>query len=168
MDRLSDNFRLRVWSCLPIATDRRPSRASSCRCGSGCYHHFFAETFGGALFVSVGNNILNNELVQRIGALNILSVDTHGVVKLGVTQPRSYVPETYVAQTVVAYNQTLVKTFQVALVVACLSALGAVDMEWKSVLSTNGRTTVEHQEETNPTSVAQKSQPTRLTTSGGS
>lgn len=61
------------------------------------------------------------------------------MVRLGATQLRSYVPEQYVAQTVVAYNQALVKTFYAALVVACLSALGTVGMEWKSVLSPNGR-----------------------------
>lgn len=112
---------------------------------------FFAETLGGALFVSVGNNILNNKLVQNIGALNILRVDPHVIVKLGATQLRNYVPEQYVAQTVVAYNQALVKTFQVALIVACLSALGAVGMEWKSVLSPNGQTADEDQKDTNLT-----------------
>ena len=94
---------------------------------------FFAETLGGTLFVSVGNNILNNKLVQYIGALGIPSVDPEIVVKLGATQLRSYVPPQYVPQTVAAYNQALGKTFQVALIVACLSLLGAVGMEWKSV-----------------------------------
>ena len=94
---------------------------------------FFAETLGGALFVSVGNNILNNKLVDYIGALKIPSVNPETVVKLGATQLRSYVPPQYVPQTVAVYNQALVKTFQVALIVACLSALGAAGMEWKSV-----------------------------------
>ncbi|MCJ1240090.1 hypothetical protein MMC14_008090, partial [Varicellaria rhodocarpa] len=77
---------------------------------------FFAETFGGAVFVSAGNNILNNKLVDYIGALNIPSVDPHVIIRL-------------------AYNQALVKTFQVALIVACLSSIGAAGMEWKSVLT---------------------------------
>lgn len=100
---------------------------------------FFAETLGGALFVSVGNNILNNRLVEYIGALNIPSVDPLVVVRLGATQLRSYVAPQYVTQTVVAYNEALMKTFQVALIVACLSALGAVGMEWKSVHSPVGQ-----------------------------
>lgn len=104
---------------------------------------------GGALFVSIGNNILNNALIRNIGALNILSIDPHVVVKLGATQLRSYVPEQYVSQTVVVYNQALVKTFQVALIVAFLSAFGAVGMEWKSVLSPNRRTADEDRKDTN-------------------
>jgi MFS family permease len=94
---------------------------------------FFAETLGGALFVSVGNNVLNTRLVELIGALNIPSVDPLVVVRLGATQLRSYVAPQYVTQTVVAYNQALIKTFQVSLILACLSALGAIGMEWKSV-----------------------------------
>lgn len=96
---------------------------------------FFAETFGGALFVSAGNNILNNKLVDYIGALNIPTVDPKVIVHLGATQLRTYVPPQFISQTVVAYNQALVKTFQVSLIVACLTALGAAGMEWRSVLS---------------------------------
>ena len=44
---------------------------------------FFAETFGGAIFVSAGNNVLNGYLVKNIGALNIPSVDPLRVVQLG-------------------------------------------------------------------------------------
>jgi hypothetical protein len=95
---------------------------------------FFAETLGGALFVSIGDNVLNNKLVKYIGELNIPSVDPKVVVKLGATQLRDYVPPQFVAQTLEAYNHALINTLQIALIVACLSALGAVGMEWKSVL----------------------------------
>lgn len=94
---------------------------------------FFAETLGGALSVSIGNNVLNNKLVQYIGALNIPNIDPQVIVRLGATELRNYVPSQYVAQTIIAYNEALVNTFRIALVVACLSALGAVGMEWKSV-----------------------------------
>ena len=94
---------------------------------------FFAEILGAALFVSVANNIFNNKLVEYIGALQIPNVDPDVVVKLGATQLRSYVPPEYVTLTVAAYNKALVRAFQVALALACLTALGAVGMEWKSV-----------------------------------
>lgn len=55
------------------------------------------------------------------------------MVRLGATQLRSCVTPQYVTQTVVAYNQALIKTFQVPLILACLSALGAIGMEWNSV-----------------------------------
>ncbi|MCJ1352257.1 MAG: hypothetical protein MMC33_002241 [Icmadophila ericetorum] len=99
----------------------------------GSAMNFFAETFGGAIFVSVANNTLNNRLVKYIGALKIPSVDPQTVVHLGATQFRGYVPPEYLAQTVEAYNRALVKTFQIGLIVACLSALGAMEMEWRSV-----------------------------------
>ena len=94
---------------------------------------FFAETLGGAIFVSAGNNILNNNLVKYIGALNIPQVNPYTIVELGATELRGYVPVAFVAQTVTAYNQALINVFQVALIVACLSVIGAAGMEWKSV-----------------------------------
>ena len=94
---------------------------------------FFAETLGGAIFVSIGNNLLNNHLVEYIGALHIPSVDPQVIVQLGATELRSYVPTQVVNQTIQAYNEALVDTFRIALIVACLSVLGAAVMEWRSV-----------------------------------
>ena len=42
-------------------------------------------------------------------------------------------PPTYLADVLVAYNAAIVKTFQIGLVMACLSVIGAAGMEWKSV-----------------------------------
>ena len=46
---------------------------------------FFAEVFGGTVFVSAGNNILVNKLIDYIGALGIPSVDPHVIARLGAT-----------------------------------------------------------------------------------
>ncbi|MCJ1353413.1 MAG: hypothetical protein MMC33_003399 [Icmadophila ericetorum] len=94
---------------------------------------FFTQILAGALFVSICNNIFDNKLVKYVGALNIPSVDAKDLVKLGATEIRSYIPPQYLTEVLEAYNHALVKIFQVALVVACLSALAAAGMEWKSV-----------------------------------
>ena len=93
----------------------------------------FAEILGGAVFVSVADNVLDSHLTKYIGALNIPSIKPETIVNLGATQLRNYVSAQYVTQTVDAYNLAVVKTFQVALVLSCLSLLGAAGMEWKSV-----------------------------------
>lgn len=94
---------------------------------------FFAQVFGGTVFVSIGNNLLDSRLIEYVGALNISSIDPAIIVSLGATQLRSYVPAQDFAPTVDAYNRALVKTFQLALIASCLTALGAAGMEWKSV-----------------------------------
>jgi hypothetical protein len=94
---------------------------------------FFAETLGGALFTSIGENVLDNKLVKYIEAMNISSIDPKVVVGLGATQLRTYVTSAFVRQAVEAYNHALVNTFQTTVVIACLSVFGAAGMEWRSV-----------------------------------
>ena len=93
----------------------------------------FATMFGASLFVSAGNNVLNNGLISHISALQIPSIDPNAIVNLGATQLRSYVPLQFVDQTIVAYNTAIRQTFRVALIISCLSVLGAAGMEWRSV-----------------------------------
>ena len=92
----------------------------------------FCEVLGGALFVSAGNNVLGNSLVSYIGALKVPGVDPQALVHLGATELRDYVPRQYLAETVIAYNHALRNTFRIALILSCLSLLGAAGMEWKS------------------------------------
>lgn len=108
---------------------------------------FFAQTFGGAIFVSAANNVLNTRLVENIRALHIPSVDPLTVVKLGATQIRSFVPPEFLGVTIEAYNEALVKVFQVALICSCLTALGAMGMEWLNVKSTESAVKVDESRE---------------------
>ena len=93
----------------------------------------FATMLGGAVFVSVGNNVLNTQLVVNLAALDISGLDPQVVVAAGATRLRGLVPASELQRVVEAYNAAVVKTFQVALVMACLSVLGAAGMEWRSV-----------------------------------
>lgn len=93
----------------------------------------FATMLGGSVFVSAANNVLNNNLVSKIAALQIPSVDPQQIVLLGATQLRSYVPPQFLDVTITAYNQAVSKSFQIALILSCLSIIGAAGMEWKSV-----------------------------------
>ncbi|ROW15221.1 hypothetical protein VPNG_03028 [Cytospora leucostoma] len=72
---------------------------------------FFSQLLGGAIFVSVGQNLFDNYFVQD------LAEPTKGYV-------------------VTAYNKTLRKGFITGLVMACITFLGAAAMEWKSVKKT--------------------------------
>ncbi|MCJ1370763.1 hypothetical protein MMC20_001976 [Loxospora ochrophaea] len=93
----------------------------------------FATMLGGSIFVSAANNVLNNGLIKYIGNLNIPGVDPHNIVNIGATQFRSYIPQQYLPQAVEAYNTAVSETFRIALIISCLSAVGAAGMQWKSL-----------------------------------
>lgn len=91
------------------------------------------EFFGAAIFVSVGNNLFNTRLFRSIEALNIPNLDTANVVQSGATTLRQLVPAEYLPDVLVAYNDALRWAFRISLILACLSILGAVGMEWKKI-----------------------------------
>lgn len=93
----------------------------------------FTQLFGGALFVSVGENIFTNKLVSGILEANIPGLDPQTVVETGATAIRQVVPPQYIDTLLHAYNDALIKAYQVALVLSCLSILGAFGMEWVDV-----------------------------------
>lgn len=93
----------------------------------------FVQLLGGAIFSSVGQNVWSNKLISNIAALGIPKFDPADIVHVGATELRNVVPPEFLGEVLVAYNAAIVKTFQIGLITACLSILGAVGMEWRSV-----------------------------------
>ncbi|ROW00329.1 hypothetical protein VMCG_07322 [Cytospora schulzeri] len=93
----------------------------------------FFQSLGGSIFVSAGNNVLNDRLVRYITALKLESVNAEDVIEAGATAWRSVVPAESVDVVVDAYSRALRDTFRVGLITVCLSCIGAAFMEWKSV-----------------------------------
>ena len=92
----------------------------------------FVQILGGALFISVAQNIFSNKLVE--GVTQIPGVDPAMVIQTGATQLKDLFHDpSVVNQVLVAYNAALVKVYQIALIMGCLAILGAFGMEWKSV-----------------------------------
>lgn len=93
----------------------------------------FLQFFGGALFVSVGNNILNSKLVQYVRDIGIPDFDASKIIDSGATELRQAVPAEYLPQVLEAYNQALRLVFRAGLAMACLSVLAALPLEWRSM-----------------------------------
>lgn len=91
----------------------------------------FFQLLGGTLMVSVGQNIFTNKLSS--GLSQIPGVDAALVIKTGVTSLKTLISSAQLPAALHAYNNALTKTFQVSLAMACISAIGALGMEWKSV-----------------------------------
>ncbi|MCJ1387261.1 hypothetical protein MMC18_000101 [Xylographa bjoerkii] len=90
----------------------------------------FGQLLGSAVFVAVGENVLGNQLVQRLSG--IPGFNSSLVTSGGVTSLISSLPASLRETVLTAYNEALRKVFQVGLIVACLTVLGAVALEWKS------------------------------------
>ena len=92
----------------------------------------FVQMFGGALFVSVGQNVFTNHLISGVAA-SAPGLNPDIVTRTGATSLRQDIPAKYLAGVQTAYNAALTKTWQVSLVLSCMTILGAVLIEWKSV-----------------------------------
>lgn len=94
----------------------------------------FMQTLGGALFISVAQNIFTNRLVTNL-ARYVPSLDPSIVLRTGATSLK-YSPEidvSLIPSVLVAYNNALTQTFYVSLALGALSIFGALGIEWKSV-----------------------------------
>ena len=91
------------------------------------------QSLGGAVFVSVGNNILQNVLNQASAANELPGVNIESVIAVGATQFRSIVPAISLPALLVVYNRALQKVFIAAIPLSGLAFVAALGLEWKSV-----------------------------------
>ena len=92
----------------------------------------FSQTLGGALFISVGQNIFTNRLLSNLMS-RVPNVDPGLVLKTGATSLAHTIDPKYLSGVLFAYNKALTQTYYVSVAMACLSMIGALGMEWKSV-----------------------------------
>ena len=92
----------------------------------------FAQTLGGALFVSVGQNVFTNRLVSGLQQA-VPGLDPSIVLKTGATSLKTQIPKQFLGAVLVQYNKALTQTFYVAIAMACFTLMGALGIEWRSV-----------------------------------
>lgn len=92
----------------------------------------FAQTFGGAIILSVAQNVFINRLGAELRN-RIPDIDVSQILDSGATNLQNMVDESVVGRVLLAYNDALTQTFYIALTMACLSIIGGLGMEWKSV-----------------------------------
>jgi MFS family permease len=99
---------------------------------------FFSQLLGGAVFISVGQNIFNNQLFQRLSGLaefNLTFIQNSGATSL------THLPDEIKPIVLAAYNESLRKVFQVGLILTCLTLFGALALEWRSTKKDVQKTT---------------------------
>ncbi|KAH8695149.1 putative efflux pump antibiotic resistance protein [Talaromyces proteolyticus] len=98
---------------------------------------FFAQYFGGALWISVANNVFSNRLTESISS-TVHGIDAGRIVNVGATALRSVVSPDQLPAVLKAYNGAIIDAFYVAVACACATALGSLAMEWKSMKPEGG------------------------------
>ncbi|KAH8692008.1 MFS transporter [Talaromyces proteolyticus] len=93
----------------------------------------FAQTLGGAIFIAVAQNVFENKLSNGIVAAKVPGLDSQAILKIGATELRNTVESQYWDAVSHAYNAAIDDTFRVATIVAAVSILGALGMEWISI-----------------------------------
>ncbi|KAI4089188.1 MAG: hypothetical protein LQ344_005568 [Seirophora lacunosa] len=91
----------------------------------------FVQTLGGALFISVAQNIFTNQLMKNL--IKSVSIDPQLVLHVGATNLRKAVDPALLPGVLTAYNSAITQTFYVSMAMAAFSILGSALIEWKSV-----------------------------------
>jgi hypothetical protein len=92
----------------------------------------FAQTLGGALMVSVGQNVFTNQLSKNL-VRYVPGIDPSIVLTAGATQLKTDVPKEFYGQTLYAYNKSLTQTYYVSVALSAMAVFGVVWIQWLSV-----------------------------------
>ncbi|KAF4277639.1 hypothetical protein KXW98_007702 [Aspergillus fumigatus] len=92
----------------------------------------FTQSLGGALFVSVGQNVFQNQLFKNL-AIEAPSVNAAQVAGTGATMLRHVVSEDVLPAVLVAYSNAITESFYVAVAMAAISIIGVLPVQWLSV-----------------------------------
>ncbi|KAF7552092.1 hypothetical protein G7Z17_g4552 [Cylindrodendrum hubeiense] len=95
-----------------------------------------AQSISGTIFLAVGQNLFQSSLLKKL-ASGAPEVDAKGVIAHGVSNLFADMQEQYstasATEVLKAYNGALQKCLMLCVILASISLLGAVGMEWKSV-----------------------------------
>lgn len=94
------------------------------------------QLLGGAVIVSVAQNVFSNELLKKVTAA-VPSINPASILNAGATDLKNVVAKGDLAAVILAYNDALTTTFYVAVAMASLSILGSSLIRWKSIKGKN-------------------------------
>lgn len=92
----------------------------------------FSQTLGGAIFVSVAQNVFTNELLKGVKQA-VPGLNPAIILQVGATSLKDKIPAQYLPAVQEAYNTAIVNTFYVGVAVGTLGAVGGALWSWRSV-----------------------------------
>ena len=92
-----------------------------------------SQSIGGAIFISVGNTLLQNHLLSKANENAIPGVNIRAVIEMGTTNFRKNVNADQLPQLIELYNDSLQAVFIAAVPLMGMAFLCSLCMEWRSV-----------------------------------
>lgn len=93
---------------------------------------YFLQTMGGAIFVSAAQNLFANELVSNLSQ-SVPSLDPGVILQAGATQLQQVVDKQDLPSVISAYNSAIKRAFLLATIMAGLTLLGPLVVEWRNI-----------------------------------
>lgn len=94
---------------------------------------FFGQNLGGAVFISVAQNVFSDALASHLASVPGLNLSKKTVAEMGATKIRDLVPKEMLGIVLEGYRGAIQNAFYVGVALACASLVGAVAVEWRSV-----------------------------------
>ena len=91
----------------------------------------FIRFFGGTIFISVAENVFTNKLISNLS--DIPGLDSTTIANAGALNIRKDVSVENLPAVLVGYNDALRDTFYFGTALSCMSLIGALLLEWRSV-----------------------------------
>lgn len=92
----------------------------------------FFQTLGGAMFISVAQNVFSNKLLTGLIA-TVPDLSPEVVLNVGATSLKNVIPVADLPAVLLAYNGALTSTFYASVALSVISVVAASGMEWISV-----------------------------------
>jgi hypothetical protein len=96
----------------------------------------FFNSLGGAISISIAQNIFSNTLVKEIPKL-VPGLDPYVVINAGATHVREAVTKEQLKGTLEAYNKALTTAFILPIAVGGIAFLTSLLFEWRSIKGKN-------------------------------
>nr|WPM83327.1 ProsI [Phaeosphaeria sp.] len=93
---------------------------------------YFLQSIGGALFIAIAQNVFTNKLASDL-ARYVPDLDASIVLRSGATSLQQTVPASQLPLVQRAYNNAITRAFLVATIMAALTLVGALLVEWKNI-----------------------------------
>jgi MFS family permease len=93
---------------------------------------FFGQNLGGAIFVSVAQNVFTDKLASKLVAVPGLQVEKQAIVQMGATTIKKLVSQQYLGLVLEGYRYALHSVFLVGTGLVAFSMIGAALVEWRS------------------------------------
>lgn len=101
----------------------------------------FSLTLGGAIFISVAQNVFGNSLVHGITDA-APGVDASLILSAGATRLRDFLPEKLLPAVQHAYNNALTDTFYLVVGLCAACIIPAIGVEWRSLKNRKSNTAI--------------------------